>query len=529
MSSKSIAYARRFAAASVICLLGATPVSAQMVQLESGNGEIQINGELIDFADGRYSISTTLGMLSIAADSVSCTGLACPQKATPILDFRIAGSDTIGEELMPLLIKGMAEVNRALVSTIDGPAERQRILTAISDDGRGAPAFTALLEDKGSSTGFKAVLAGMADIAMSSRPIKSSEVDAFKQAGLGDPLSFEQENEIAVDGLLIITNPANPVSALSEKQISDLLSGQITNWSELGGDDVPVQVFSRNSQSGTFATISARFLEPYNATLSPEAVIVSGNQDLTDSVFGNPGGFGYVGFAFLADNKAVDLLSSCGLTVPASMFSAKTEEYPLQRKLYLYHGADTLPETAQALVEYATSPKADEAVAKAGFINKAISANPQTTAAAQIRTAIDATQSPSEKALMRELYIDMLDWDRLSATFRFRSGTSELSNTSRRDLLRLVDYVKDLPESAQLALVGFTDSDGSFAANQALSQARAAALEEQLTFELAGIGALDKIEIVKKGFGETNPVSCNDNPEGQRLNRRVEVWIRSQS
>lgn len=440
------------------------------------------------------------------------------------IDFSIKGSDTVGDELMPLLIKGAAESLGAAIDRIE-VGERQTVLTALGAEGNGDALFSVFLEDKGSSTGFKGLLDGSTAVAMSSRAVKPEEAEEFIAAGLGDPGSFDQEHAIAIDGLLIIVNPGNPVGALTFEQVSGLLSGKIANWSEVGGPDLAVSVHSRNTDSGTFSTINDAFLKPFAAELSPTANIVSGNAQLTDAVFADPGAIGYVGFAYQRDARPVDIVSACGTVATPSAFSAKTGEYPLQRTLYLYHGQAELPPMAAALIDYATSDAAAGFVDKSGFIGYGVEAASMQRQAEILLDQIAATGSPGELALMNELHAEMGAWERLSTTFRFKTGAAKLENQSRRDLERLAAFIAAEGAGREFVLVGFTDSDGPVEANRKLGLSRATAMREELqaimspeAFAAAGIDV--------NGFGEINPVGCNTDFAGQRLNRRVEVWMR---
>ncbi|WP_165793339.1 phosphate ABC transporter substrate-binding/OmpA family protein [Yoonia maritima] len=502
----------------------ASPALADDVSLTTSDGEMALSGELIDFTDGFYVMRTEIGEVQVPASLVSCAGAACPAGGQANIDFTIKGSDTIGAELMPLLVRGYAESQRAVVDSRT-TGERQVLLTVIADEGLGEPIFTTMIEDRGSSTGFRGMLDLSTQIGMSSRRIKGTEVQALSDAGLGDALSFEQEHGIAVDGLLIVVHPDNPVDALTESQISELLSGKISNWSELGGADLPVTVYSRDGNSGTFATVSGKFLEPYDVSLSAHARIVSGNSAMSESVFGDAGGIGYVGFAFRGDNKPLGLISSCGIAAEASTFAAKTGEYPLQRTLYLYTTNAELPSRAQGLLAYAKSPAADGIIEKSGFIGFNIDSRNLSRSAQTIRAEIDRNESRQELAALRELYIDMLEWHRLSPTFRFQTGSSNLDNASRRDLLRLTSYLSNTSNINEIALVGFTDADGAFDANRTLGFARAETVLDSIASQVAGTG-FDPSIVQIKSYGELNPVACNSDFAGQRLNRRVEVWVR---
>ncbi|KJZ19575.1 hypothetical protein TW80_01280 [Loktanella sp. S4079] len=483
-----------------------------------------LTGELLEFTNGFYIMRTEIGEVQVPASLVSCSGAACPEGGQVAIDFTIKGSDTIGAELMPLLVRGYAESQRAVVDNRK-VGERQHVLTVIGDEGVGSTLFTTMIEDRGSSTGFRGLLDLSTQIGMSSRRIKGEEVSALADAGLGDALSFEQEHGIAVDGLLVVVHPDNPVDALTEAQISDLLSGKVSNWAQLGGADLPVTVYTRDGNSGTFATIAGKFLDPFNTSLTGQARIVAGNAEMSESVFGDPGGVGYVGFAFRGDNKPLGLISSCGIAAEASTFAAKTGEYPLQRTLYLYTTSAELPARAQGLLAYAKSPAADGIIEKSGFIGFNIDSRDLSATARSIRAEIDTNQSRQELAALRELYIDMLEWRRLSPTFRFQTGSSNLDNASRRDLLRLTNYLTTSPNVKEVALVGFTDTDGAFDANRNLGYARAEAVLDSIAAQLTG-SDFDPSTVQIKSYGELNPVACNSDFAGQRLNRRVEVWVR---
>lgn len=502
----------------------ATQSPAQTIELRTPDGKLSIIGELQSLEDGIYTLRTAIGEIQVPVDQMTCVSDNCPTELTTAIDFTIKGSDTVGVELMPLLVRGYAESLGAVVD-VQPVAERLFSHTILGDQGRGEPLFTLLLEDLGSSTGFRGLLDQSAQIGMSSRRVRGSEVEEFALAGLGDLSSFEQEHSIAVDGLLMVVHPDNPVDALTEQQISDLLAGRITNWAEVGGQDQPVTVYSRNSNSGTYATIAERFLEPYSVELGPQTQILDGNVEISQSVFEDIGGFGYVGFAFQADTKAVGLLSSCGIASEASEFAAKTGEYPLQRTLFLYTTNAELPEPARELVDYAKSSQADGIVRKSGFIDFDVATREQTNTARDVRAALDATESRQEQAALRELYIDTLEWRRLSPTFRFQTGSAELDNASRRDLLRLTTFLAENPNVGEVALVGFTDSAGSFDANRTLGFERANSVLATMQDQLAG-SAFDTGAVQLKSYGELNPVACNTDFAGQQLNRRVEVWVR---
>ncbi|WP_208350153.1 phosphate ABC transporter substrate-binding/OmpA family protein [Pseudaestuariivita rosea] len=513
-------------AAVVSGLILSATAQADTVRLVSVQDGVDLSGRLLSYNNGFYVVETSAGQVTVNSAFVDCMG-ACPEK--PQTDtsttFSVAGSDTIGLELMPLLIKGLAAQEYQAVNDKRTNNGHVINLNVIDDQGSGDTAFNANITARGSSTGFRALLDKSAVLAMSSRPIKNSEAQLLRDAGAGDMRAASQEHAIAADGIVVAIHPNNPVDSLTEQQIGDLLTGKIANWSDVGGPNIPVKVYTRDPRSGTAATIQSTFFEN-GRYFSTNATLVEGNGEMAQAIFNDPGAIGYLGVGHKADTKPVAIKSVCGIATPADAFFIKTEEYPLQRRLFLYNRQETLPEPVKELVAFSSSNRASSAIEKAGFVSWTVSSRPQIDAAVNLQANILEMQSPAQLQLAADLYMDMRDWDRLSATFRFRSGTSILDNVSENKLLRLAEYIIGLPEGAQVRLVGFSDSDGAFDANKRLSEARALAVEEKLRQVMAGTNALDKVRVSTKGFGELSPVACNEDYKTKGLNRRVEAWVK---
>ena len=115
------------------------------------------------------------------------------------------------------------------------------------------------------------------------------------------------------------------------------------------------------------------------------------------------------------------------------------------------------------------------------------------------------------------------NYDRLSTTFRFRTGSAKLDERGDLDMKRLADYLEAMPKGTKILFVGFTDNVGSFQGNRSLSLTRARKVAAQLR-AFAG-DRLSGIEVDAAGFGEIAPATCNISENGRAVNRRVEVWI----
>lgn len=526
MSFDRIKMKKGAARALVVVGAGLLPMSvlADEVTLKSADGTVNLVGEFIEFVDDNYVIRTGLGDLRISASRVRCEGAACPTFDTASADVQIAGSDTVGLGIMPLLISGYAAFLDAEASIVTTDKQGEILANFIGDGGFGDEMGSYLVTSTASGDAFKTLLDGSAQIGMASRRIKPEEARSLRDNGAGNMVSPNQEHIVAVDSLVVITHPDNPVQSLTMEQLAGIYSGQITNWSDVGGDDAPITVITRQEGSGTRAVFEERVFGSEVPTEIPAgAKTEDDNNVAAATVNADVNAIGYVGYAFQRGAKALTLVNECGISMTPDAFSAKTEEYALQRRLYLYNRADNLDAATAEFISYATSSDADEVVLKSGFIDLGIKTREQSLDGPRARMLLDPAVDAYEGGVMREMLSQMVDYDRVSTTFRFRTGSSSLDERGIVDMGRLTEYLDGMPEGTKVLFVGFTDEVGAFDSNRELSKGRAA----QVMNELAAFGGerLAGIEFAATGYGEIAPSACNTSEDGRAINRRVEVWI----
>ena len=176
----------------------------------------------------------------------------------------------------------------------------------------------------GSGNGIKALLEKQCDVAMSSRHVKDKEMTAAKKNGVS-PVT----TAIAVDAIVPVVHPQNPVSNLSVAQLADIYAGKITNWKDLGGKDAKIVVISRDTSSGTFECWQELVMG--KVRVAPSALMQASNGAVVQAVSKNPNAIAYVGLGYL--DKSVK-----GLTVNNVSATAKTalsKEWPIARELYV--------------------------------------------------------------------------------------------------------------------------------------------------------------------------------------------------
>ncbi len=411
--------------------------------------------------------------------------------------FRMHGSNTIGEKLAPALVQAyLAHLKATHITVKPTAALEKRITATLPQQGRVAIEIAA----HGSSTAFQDLAKHLTDIGMASRKIKTKEVKQLR-AQYGDLTLPASEHIIGLDGIAIIINKSNPIDQLDIAQLARLFSGDIQNWSEIGGPDLPVSIFSRDEKSGTWDTFKHLVLKKFQRTLSPKAKRYESSSKLSDLVAQTPGAIGFIGLPYVRHAKLLAIADNAQTqAIMPTLFTVSTEDYPLSRRLYFY-----LPEKSSLLLQdfadFVQSDAGQRIVQSIGFISQTIRA---------VKPAIPATAPAEYKTIVAPL-------KRLSLNFRFRPNSNQLDNKAYRDLARLTHYLIAHPEQ-HIYLLGFSDSTGDRHYNLTLSEQRAKAIASQL--ERRGISPY-----LVKGFGEDMPIASNSSPAGRNKNRRVEIWV----
>ena len=530
---------RRLAIATAITCLITSPAVADEVSLVARDGGIVITGELLSFEDEVYRIRTNLGELKVGADQVTCRGAGCtlarstaraaaaprgprPQRLDKSAYITLSGSSAIGSGLMPLLIEGYAGAVTGLAE-LESATEIETRMSVIGEQGFGDPVARFRVLSSLSSDSFANLLGKSSQIGMSSRRITPAMARALRDNGAGSMVDPRQEHIIALDNIVVITHRTNPLGSLSIAQLAEVFAGRVTNWSELGGEDAPITVVTRNANSSTKETFEERVFRDASGGVPARQLAVDSYEQVASEVNRDPHAIGYVPFAFVRGAQPLNLVNECGMVITPDAFSARTQEYDLGRFLYLYTREDTLSGEAAAFLEFVNSEASDQVIQKSGYVDLGIARQAQDLNSHRAQALLAGDVDPYEGNFMRQMLSQMVDYDRLSSVFRFQTGRNDLTPRGEMNLARLARYIETLPSGSRLLFVGFTDSVGAFDSNLALSQARARQVMEQLVATSGGIRPDVTLETV--GYGPISPASCNDAEDGRAINRRVEVWV----
>lgn len=220
----------------------------------------------------------------------------------------------------------------------------------------------------GSGTGIAALINGTVDIANASRQITPEELAAATQNG-EEPVEFV----VSRDAIAVIVNPSNPVDRLTLQQISDIYSGKINNWREVGGEDRQIVRLSRETNSGThvyFLEEVLRLGEEDNDTLfSRDTLLLPSSEGIGSEVRDNPNAIGYDGLGYVTEGmKLISVARDEGgpYFLP-SIETVNSGDYPISRDLYMYTATEPSG-IVREYMDWILSPEAQEIVAELGFV-----------------------------------------------------------------------------------------------------------------------------------------------------------------
>jgi phosphate transport system substrate-binding protein len=242
----------------------------------------------------------------------------------------IKGSDTLGAKLVPQL-------------TEEFKAQH--------------PGTTFDIAAEGSTTGIAAIIDGTAQIGMSSRPAKPEEIATAKSKGVE-----LKPTTVAYDGIAVIVNSANPIKGLTKKQVEQIFTGDIADWSAVGGSGGKISIYTRNTSSGTYSEFRELAMKKRDYAASSQKM--AGNEQIAQEVSKNPNGVGYVGLAYTKES-GINVLPIDGAA--PSKESVLEKKYPYARPTFYYTNGDPSG-LAKEFVDFTLSDAGQKIVAQVGFV-----------------------------------------------------------------------------------------------------------------------------------------------------------------
>ena len=242
----------------------------------------------------------------------------------------IKGSDTLGAKLVPQLAEQFKAQH---------------------------PGTTFDIAAEGSATGFAALIDKTAAIGMASRPAKPEEIANGKAKGVE-----LKETIVAYDGIAVIVNTGNSIKGLTKKQVEQIFTGEITDWSAIGGSGGKISVYTRNTSSGTYAEFKELAMKKRD--YAPDSQKLAGNEQIAQEVGKNPNGVGYIGLAY-TKASGIEVVPIDGAS--PSKESALAKSYPYARPTFFYTNGEPTG-VVKEFIDFTVAPEGQKIVEQVGFV-----------------------------------------------------------------------------------------------------------------------------------------------------------------
>ena len=510
--------------AALFWLLFVSRASAQDVTLTSPDGAVEISGTLLGFDGEYYRVDTKFGELTVDGSGVSCEGPGCPNLAGYVAEVSFSGSSAMAEVLVPALIEGFALRNGFQAGRTQ--LEDGNFVYELKQGARGDTVARFYFYVSNTDEGFADLLANEADVVLALREIRPQELRLAREAGMGDMTDSNRSLVLALDAMVPVVAPGNPVTAISALELARVFAGEVTNWADLGGPDAPIALHLPDPGFGLTQAVEDRLIQVAGLEFAEGIERHALSSDLARAVVADPFAIGIASFAETGTARALTLTGACGFTLAANRRTIKTEDYPLNSPMFFYLPARRLPKLARAFLAYTRGPSAQIVIRRAGFVDQVAEEVPLRLQGDRLANALTAAGDEVPLEQLQQMVDRLRPMRRLTLSFRFETGSSRLDAQSRSNVSQ---FTRELEAGAfdgrELVFVGFSDGEGPASSNRDIAMRRAKAVQGAVT-RAAETANLDRIDIGVEAFGEAMPMACDDSAWGRQVNRRVEVWVR---
>ncbi|MEN6307273.1 MAG: phosphate ABC transporter substrate-binding protein [Anaerohalosphaeraceae bacterium] len=219
----------------------------------------------------------------------------------------------------------------------------------------------------GSGVGIASLINGTCDVATSSREMKSKEIEIARKHGV-EP----REITVAFDGVAVIVNHNNPINQMTIDDLRRIFTGEVKNWKELGGKDMPIVTLSREVSSGTHIYFKEVVIregkKDSTAEFSSETLLLTSSQTIVEEVVNNEAAIGYMGMGYVSDRTKTIKVGKNGQDVyPADIEHVQNKSYPLSRPLYFYTNGEPQGVLKQ-YIDFTLSSQGQKQFAESGFV-----------------------------------------------------------------------------------------------------------------------------------------------------------------
>lgn len=492
--------------------LSITAVSAWagQITLKSTTSSVELVGELQSFTNGIYLIETELGELEVDARTVTCTGASCPKIQSLSSKISILGEQDLIQQLLIPLLESYSFSLDANIET----KTKNKTQTTIKVISQGGQEYANISVQ---SKSYKKLNNQTADT-KNALIITSSTMEIIAESAKDGNVT-----PLAADAFIAITSDTNSVKTISLSALQNILSGKTTNWKDVGGPDIGINLYLPKDDSG-LQTIAKNM--GYTASKFTKAQRFDSLKELSMAAASDPYGLGFTNFSNLHDANALAISGGCGAYIKPSAFNILAGSYPITYYHYLKTRSKTIPLFAREFLTYLESTQAKDTINQLGYPSLSVFENSLDNQGNRIAYGLMATSKTVPVTEYRAMMNTLIGARQLSTVLRFKAGSLDLDVQSAAALEALVSelFLGNYADQT-LLILGFTDAEGSTAENKRNSKAAAKLISRYIKDADSG-NQLSDLQIKAQGFGEASPLVCEDTPMGAATNNRVEIWVK---
>jgi len=503
---RAAAFAALFLCAPAIAL-------AQTVTLTARDGSLELSGRLLNFDGEFFQLEGNFGRVTVDGSKMICHGRACPDDGPFIAGVSFSGDAMVVRRLMPALIEAFGRARGYSTLKVVQSDRRFRYDLREASPARLVAQFSFAASTSGE--GFEDLIADRADIVLALRPPQSERSQA--RSGIGRVLGL--------DAIVPVVAAENPLTAITRARLAQAFGRKLTS-ADLWEGEKPLRLHVPVQQSGLMRELRRRVLIPEGQVLGMPVTRHRETGQLTDAVARDPNALGVTTYSDIGAAVPLVVAGPCAFASVATADALRTVDYPLTLPLFLYPPARRLPKVAREFLAFTRSPEARLAVQQAGFVDQYLGTVPIEAQGERLAHAIEAAKEPGAQADLRRAVERIEGAARLTLTFRFEDGSTDLDAISQSNIGLLAGALNRGEFAGRTLLFsGFSDGTGPAADNRELSLDRARKVRDAVRAATTE-EAMASLKLLADGFGEAMPLACDEVDWGRKINRRVEVWLR---
>lgn len=518
---------------------------AEPVALRSTDGFITVEGEVTGFNGVMLTVQTSVGSVSVPASEVACYGAYCAELFSSN-DFGLSESDVqgvfAGEDATSVAAAvaptatgstdnltvtfarpDLADLYDSLAVAFAG-ADDVSVVTDLSD--------TGVVRLQGADDNAAIALTVAEDGAEGDFNIATVSMNGAGDLQYPTPVGWATTQQpshqmLGLKAFAVIVPGNISVGSITIEELAGIYAGEITNWSELGGQDTRILPLQLPAGAPTREDLISTVMEPQGKTIADSVLTMADETSISASVNQFPGSISVIDFDNLSDSNTLPISGACGVGVAPTTFNIASGDYPLLRPVMANYGQAISIPAVREFFDFAASGAAQDMTEQAGYINLMAGMQPEFDKNRRLNTLLNADLGDEERPAAVQMFQDLFPAERLSPSFQ-GGPTSGPEGAWNRAMLRQLDALlrTDGYAGREVIFAGFaTSANGPEAA---INISREAADGVRAAFaEFAPETVLNNaLQLSTRGFGGIAPATCYAGQVSINAYSRVEVWVR---